>query len=99
VVVTGGDIRHFQVVFLEEGDFLGCEGGFDITMAESADLLRVHPVEEAFFATVAPGPHIAIVGERDRMIFSHSYINDFVLRETFNVLWLLKVYIVLVTVA
>ena len=52
-----------DTMLLKVFNFLRSEVRFLVAMAESADLLRVHPVEEADLASVSPGVDIAVVSE------------------------------------
>lgn len=47
-----------------------------VAMSKCTDLLTVHPVEEASFATVPPGVDAAILSEGDGMILAESHIDD-----------------------
>lgn len=61
---------------LEEFDFLWDKCMLLVAMSKCTDLLTVHPVEEASFATVPPGVDVAIVSEGDGMILAESHIDD-----------------------
>ena len=43
-------------------------------MAEGANFLRVHPIEEALLAAVAPSPHVAIICQGNCMVLAHRNI-------------------------
>ena len=68
-------------------------------MTKCTDFLRVHPVEEAFLATVAPGPHVAIIGKCYGVVLAHSDVCDNLLRQALNMLWLLEVHAIFVAMA
>ena len=68
-------------------------------MTQGSDLLRVHPVEEAFFAAVAPRPHVTVFSKCDCVVLAHGHIDDAVLVETLHQPRLLKVHTVFVPVA
>ena len=57
--------------------FFRDELGLFVTMSECSDLLRIHPVEEPFFASVAPCPDASIVCEDHSVVFSEAAIDNF----------------------
>ena len=65
-----------HLVLIEEFDLLGDKCMLLVAMSKCTDLLTVHPVEEASFATVPPGVDVAIVSEGDGMILSERHIDD-----------------------
>jgi len=84
MVVTGSDRNDLKVIFFEELDSLRYEGGLDVTVTESPDLLGVHPVEEALLATVTPSINFAIISESHSMVLTHDHIDNLVVRKSFD---------------
>ena len=50
-------------------------------MTEGADFLSIHPIEEAFLASITPSPHITVISKRNSVILAHRDIDHLVLRE------------------
>lgn len=99
VVVTSSDLFHLQTIVFEESDFLRGKRRLDVTVAQRAYLLSIHPVKEALLAAIAPCVHAAIICQGQCVILAHSYINDFVLFQPLNMFRLFEVDAILIAVA
>lgn len=75
MVETATNALYFYAVFFEEFDFCWCEMWFNVTMAESANLLAIHPVEHTLLSRIAPGPYAAVLSERKSVVVAQSNVN------------------------
>lgn len=95
------DFFDFDIVLFEEFDLLRMEVVLLITVAKSANFLRVHPIEEASLAGIPPSVHVAIFGESDRVILTEGNIDHFLfsLDEIVYELWVVEAGVLLVALA
>lgn len=77
MIVSTTNRFDFDAILLKVLNFLRNEMGLKVTVAQCTDLLTVHPVKHAFLSGVAPCPHIAIIGQCERVIITQSDINYF----------------------
>ena len=99
VVVSRGDLESLKAVFFEELDLARHKVWLNVAMAQCADLLGVHPVEEAFLATIAPSPDAAVRCQCDSVVLSHGHIDNLVFLKPLDVLGLREVDRVLIPMA
>lgn len=99
VIVSCGDLESLKAVFFKEFDFARHKVWLNVAMAKCADFLGIHPIEEAFLATIAPSPDAAVRCQGDSVVFSHGHIDNLVFLKPLDVLGLREVDRVLIPMA
>jgi hypothetical protein len=76
VIVASSDLFDFYVLLSESFNFFWVEVGLKVIVAQRAYFLRVHPIEEAFLATVSPSPYATVLCQSYSMVFTKLHVFD-----------------------